>query len=162
MTGLAFIEPLGIIMKDMADDKKERKWNWDLFDKTPNRPGAKGNNDPYAGQDELSSESRMSDVEMERLSDLLERAVPLIEQVNSLYNQYRMGTERKPPIERRQVLDQVMNSIQLMRKPTEGARFRVRQIAAKYMSYKDRWDRILKAMESSGDPHAKKGFKRGA
>lgn len=119
-------------------DKNERKWNWDLFD------GTKKSND--------TREIDVSDAEMEKLQELMGRALPLIEQVNSLYNQYRAGVERRPPLERRNTLEQVMTSIQSMRKPNASARFQVRQIVSKYLSYKDRWDRIIQAIEMGQDP----------
>jgi Mg2+ and Co2+ transporter CorA len=122
-------------------DKK--KWNWDLYGGTANKR-----------EDSVTID--MSDTEMQRLSDLLDRAVPLIEQVNSLYNQFKMGTERRPPNERQAHLDQVITAIQSMRKPTESARFRVRQLVSKYLAYKDRWDRILKAVENSTNPQVKR------
>lgn len=125
----------------MAQEQK-KKWNWDLYEGTAKK------------DDSMIVD--MSEAELQRLSDLLDRAVPLIEQVNSLYNQFRMGVEKRPPNERQSQLDQVITAIQSMRKPTEGARFRVRQLVSKYMAYKDRWDRILKIVENGTNPQVKR------
>jgi hypothetical protein len=117
----------------------ERKWNWDLFEgKT---------------EEKTTADGEVNQAEVEKLTELVNRAIPLIEQVNSLYNQYRNGAEKRAPLERRSQLDQVIQSIQLMRKPTESQRFQVRQIVSKYLSYKDRWDRMLRAMETGNDPY---------
>ena len=123
---------------DMAKETA-RKWNWDVFEK----PGTK---------DKEQVDVEMSDSELEKLNELIERAGPLIEQVNSLYNQYRCGVDKRPPNERRNTLDQVITSLQFIRKPTASARFCVRQVISKYLAYKDRWDRIVATMETGKDP----------
>ncbi len=128
----------------MAD--KVKKWNWELFENP-------------SGKAKEKIDIEMSDAELEKLSELLERAMPLIEQVNSLYNQYRCGVDKRPPNERRSNLDQVINSLQFMRKPSASARFRVRQVIAKYMAYKDRWDRIVAQMETGRDAYASRRMK---
>ena len=119
-----------------------RKWNWELYENPS--VGGKGPKEKI--------DIEMSDVELEKLSELLERATPLIEQVNSMYNQYRCGVDKRPPNERRATLDQVINSLQFMRKPTASARFRVRQVISKFLAYKDRWDRVMAMMETGKDP----------
>jgi len=84
----------------------------------------------------------------EKLDELIERGEPLIEQVNNLYNQYFSGAERLPPVERRKQLDQLMQTIQLMAKPTAGIRFKCEALLNQYNTYKDRWERMLRDLES--------------
>jgi hypothetical protein len=83
-----------------------------------------------------------------KLEELIARAEPLIEQVNSLYMQYFAGTERKAPGERRLHLEQIMTSLLMMHKPTPAIRFRVGGIQSTYNQYRDRWDRMMRDVES--------------
>ncbi len=83
-----------------------------------------------------------------KIDELLARATPLIEQVNALYNQYIAGVESRPPLERRKHLDQVMQTLQSMAKPTATLQFRSSNLQSSYMTHKDRWDRMMKDLES--------------
>jgi hypothetical protein len=78
----------------------------------------------------------------------LEKAETLIDQVNGLYNQYLSGIETKPPIERRKVLEQLMGQLQSMPKPTSTQQFRFNSLNASYLTHRDRWDRMLRDIES--------------
>lgn len=96
-----------------------------------------------------------------KVDDLMRRAEPLMEQVNSLYNQYAAGTEQRPPIERRKNLDQLMVSIQMMNKPTQAQQFRANNLLANFNLHKQRWERLLKGIESGeirrhADPRGRK------
>ena len=83
-----------------------------------------------------------------QLDTMLLQAEPLIEQVNSLYNQYLAGVERAPPIERRKLLEQLMAAILATPKPTQSYQFRANGTNSKYLTYRDRWDRMMKDLES--------------
>ncbi len=84
----------------------------------------------------------------EKFEELILRAGPLIDQVNGLYNQYIAGVESRPPLERRKQLDQVMLTLQAMSKPTSAAQFRYTNLNSSYMAHKDRWDRMMKDLET--------------
>jgi hypothetical protein len=88
------------------------------------------------------------DGSVERFLELLGRAEPLIEQVNALYNQYLSGVERRAPAERRQQLDQLMMTLQTMSKPTQALQFRFNTLNASYATFRERWDRMCKDLES--------------
>ena len=79
---------------------------------------------------------------------LIEQATPLIEQLNNLYNQFFAGAEKVPPTERRKQLDQTMASIMLSSKPTPQMQFRCQTLNQSYISARDRWDRMMKDLES--------------
>lgn len=81
------------------------------------------------------------------LQDLLDRIPPLIEQVNQLYNMYFSGAEKRPPVERRQYLDQCIAQLGAFPKPTQAAQFRATTLLQTYQTHKDRWDRLLKQRE---------------
>ena len=84
----------------------------------------------------------------EKLDDLLARAEPLVEQLNNLYNIYASGAELNPPIERRKNLEQVMVTLQMMPKPTPGALYKYTAIQGKFQTYRNRWDKLMKDLES--------------
>lgn len=84
----------------------------------------------------------------EKLLELMKRAEPMIEQVNTLYRQYLSGAEKRPPVERRMHLDQLMVTILAMGKPTSGIQFRASTLINHYNVYKEKWEKLLKAKES--------------
>ncbi|MEO5968487.1 MAG: hypothetical protein ABIQ95_01060 [Bdellovibrionia bacterium] len=84
----------------------------------------------------------------EKLDELLLRADPLVEQLNNLYNIYISGAEQIPPTERRKNLDQIMVTLQMISKPTPGALYKYTAIYSKYESYRNRWDKMMKDLES--------------
>ena len=94
------------------------------------------------------SGSRTGEAETDKLLEGFERAEPLIEQLNSLYNQYITGVEQKPPLERRKQLDQLMTMMQGLGKPTSAYQFRFNSLNASYVAHRERWDRMLKDLES--------------
>ena len=83
-----------------------------------------------------------------KLDELMRRAEPLIEQVNSLYRQYSTGVESRPPIERRKQLEALISSVTMMAKPTAAYRFRFSSLNSSYLSYRDKWDKLVKDVES--------------
>ncbi len=89
----------------------------------------------------------------EKLVELIQRAEPMIEQLNNLYNMYFAGAEKRPPIERRSQLDQLMATLQLMSKPTPALQFRFSTLQSQYITHRDRWEKLLKQHEKSGRRH---------
>lgn len=98
--------------------------------------------------EEQKDEQGFSPDYITKLNELLERAEPLIMSVNSSYNQFAAGVEVRPPLERRVQLDQMMNTLMLMAKPTPAYRFRYQSLQSTYSSYKQRWDRMMTDIES--------------
>jgi hypothetical protein len=96
----------------------------------------------------LKSTSSSGDATIDQLLEFFLRAEPMIEQVNNLYGQYLAGLEMRPPIERRKQLDQLMNSLQLMNKPTQAYQFRYSTLNASYQAFRDKWDRLCRDLES--------------
>jgi hypothetical protein len=88
----------------------------------------------------------------EKLIELLDRVEPLMEQVNILYSQYFTGVERLPPVERRKQLDQIMNSLALISKPTQVLQFRFKSVQSRFQSFCDQWERKLRDLESGKGP----------
>ena len=80
--------------------------------------------------------------------DLMSRLEPMIDQVDSLYIQYVKGVERRPPLERRKTLDQLMATVSMMGKPTQGAQFRYNTLHASYNTHRDKWDKMLRDLEA--------------
>lgn len=83
----------------------------------------------------------------DKFLELILRAEPLIEQLNNLYNMYFTGVEKIPPIERRKQLDQLMLSLQMMPKMNAAALFKYNNIYSKFISYRDRWEKMMKNFE---------------
>jgi len=83
-----------------------------------------------------------------RFEELITRAEPMIEQVESLYMQYIRGVEKRPPLERRKQLEQIMMTLQYMPKATQSTQFRYNAVHARFVTHKDRWDRLTRDLES--------------
>jgi hypothetical protein len=84
----------------------------------------------------------------QRLSELLDRVGPLLEQLNNLYAMFIAGVERRPPIERRQVLEAMIQQIGGLPKPTPAISFRVQTVLTSFNSHRDRWDKMLRDREN--------------
>ncbi|MBN22150.1 MAG: hypothetical protein CL678_12795 [Bdellovibrionaceae bacterium] len=84
---------------------------------------------------------------LEKFMELLERAEPLLEKVNSLYLQYFGGIEKFPPRIQKEQLDQIMKTLTLMNKATPSMKFRFDNIQSQYLSYQRRWEKKLKEMQ---------------
>lgn len=105
-------------------------------------PGAAGAGRPG------TQPGRTGDAATDKLLELFQRAEPLIEQLNNLYNQFLAGVEQRPPLERRKQLDQTMATLQMMNKPTPAYQFRYTTLNASYITHRDRWERLCKDLES--------------
>ncbi len=84
----------------------------------------------------------------QKLEGLTHQAEVLIEQVDRLYTLYFQGMEKLPPIQKRKILDDMMDQIDREAKPTAQQRFKAQSARTKYSTYKDRWDKKLKDLES--------------
>lgn len=89
----------------------------------------------------------LSDPTGDKFIELIERAEPMIEQLNTLYNMYAAGAEKLPPTERRKQLDQTMTALQMLNKGTLANRFRYNSVQNRYQSHCERWDRMMKSLE---------------
>ncbi len=84
----------------------------------------------------------------QKLLELLDRAGPMMEQLNNLYAMFFAGVEKRPPIERRQVLEAVMQQIAGLPRPTPALAFRVQTVMASFTAHRDRWDKQLRDREN--------------
>lgn len=73
---------------------------------------------------------------------------PMLEQLNNLYNQYVNGVEGHPPVLKRQQIDQLMFTLHMSPKHTQGLRYRADTIYARFVAYRNRWDRLLRDIEA--------------
>jgi len=133
-------------MREREDerDEEERK---EILERAL-KSGGKGGGDTLSGASGAKFE------------ELAHRAEPLIEQVNNLYQMYATGLEPRPPMEQRKMLDQLVTTMATMGKPTPAQQFRFSNLQQKYTAYKDRWERLLKDIES-GKIKRITGAKRG-
>jgi hypothetical protein len=123
------------------DDYRERKRRRDEEDDKEREKELLGRTDGVIRKSDLSG------VSSEKVDELILRAEPMIDQIQGLYNQYLSGIEKHPPNERRKQLEQLMYTLQLVSKPTAGLQFRYQTLNAKYVSYRERWDKVLKDLE---------------
>jgi len=84
----------------------------------------------------------------DKFEELVERAGPMIDQLNNLYNMFFAGAEKLPPIERRKQLDQILNALTLMPKATANQRFRFATLQNQYITFRDKWDKQIKDLEA--------------
>lgn len=82
------------------------------------------------------------------LIDLIGKCEVLMEQITNLYGMWIQGFERTPPITQRSHLDDLVLKIRSSAQPSANLRFRIAEFNTKYSTYKDKWDRILKDVES--------------
>jgi hypothetical protein len=98
----------------------------------PRFPGSKPEEDVTAGS----------------MAELFDRIEPLIERLNSLYNQYILGVELRPPREVRSQLDQLAAKLRSLGKPTPAQQFRFSTLYNSYMTHCDRWDKMCRDLET--------------
>jgi hypothetical protein len=101
-----------------------------------------------AGVTASESTSVKADMDSEKLAGLLESTRTLIDQLNNLYNMYFQGVEQRPPSEKRRLLDKTMEQLMNVPKPTAAALFRFHSLQSNYLTYKDRWDRMMRDLEA--------------
>ncbi|MCM2323616.1 MAG: hypothetical protein NDJ90_10190 [Oligoflexia bacterium] len=83
-----------------------------------------------------------------KMDELMNRVEPMILSVNSSFNMFAAGVEIRPPNERLAQLEQMMNTLMMMAKPTPAYRFRFQNIQGTYNTYKRKWDKLLQDIES--------------
>lgn len=90
-----------------------------------------------------------SNESVQNLDEWLSKADTLIEQIQNLYQLYLNGMERLPPLtHRKQLEDLFSHKINLAAKTSASLKFKSQQLLTKYTTYKDKWDRIHKDLES--------------
>lgn len=100
-------------------------------------------------RDDIKSDSdKAREDHVEKLLRTFDRVEPLMEQLNTLYNQYKVGLERTPPIQLRKQLDELFAALVYMQKPTAAYLYRYNTLYHRYNSYKEKWDRLVKDVES--------------
>jgi hypothetical protein len=82
------------------------------------------------------------------LIELLTKCEVMMEQITNLYGMWIQGMERMPPKVQRSHLEDLILKIQAAPKPTANLRFRVAEFHTKYSTFRDKWERILKDVES--------------
>ena len=80
--------------------------------------------------------------------DMIAKAEVMIEQVQNLYHMYISGLERLPPVTQRKLLEDLLQKIQSAPKPTASLNFRVSAFTAKLQTYREKWDKLMKDVES--------------
>ena len=125
--------------EDEQDADFERKRNLKQGGAPGALPGSK--RDSFAGPAPAGDDNQ-------KLTDLLDRIPPMIEQLNNLYNMYFSGAERLPPIERRSLLDAAVLQLTNLPKPTPALTFRATNLIQTYNTNRDRWDRKLRELET--------------
>ena len=81
------------------------------------------------------------------VNELLLRVEPLIHQLDNLYRSFVIGLEKRPPVERRAHLDRTMETLALTNKNNATLQFRYKTLHARYMTHRERWDKILRDFE---------------
>jgi hypothetical protein len=95
------------------------------------------------------------------INGLLGDIEPMIEQVNTLYRMFGAGVERLPPTQKRAQLQRLVDQLLATPKPTPTIRFRVGATIGKYNTMRDKWDRLMKDIESGKiTPFVKSGSRR--
>jgi hypothetical protein len=93
------------------------------------------------------SASEANKIVGDKFTELILRVEPMMEQLNNLYNMFVSGMEKVAPIEKRKQLDQMMLNIQNMPKYNPSQLFKSNNIHSKYVSYRDRWDKLMRDLE---------------
>ena len=83
-----------------------------------------------------------------QIDELISRATPMVEQINSLYNMFSTGIERLPPNEKRKQLEALIIQLQNTPKPNQTYNFRASSLITHYTSMREKWDRIMRDVES--------------
>jgi hypothetical protein len=86
--------------------------------------------------------------QVHKLDELFSNIPVILEQLQNLYNQYIAGVEKKPPLERRKVLENLIAQMVALPKTTPAQQFRYNSVYSSYQSHKERWDRMIKDLES--------------
>ena len=126
-------------------EKTDKASPWRKFkiqDKTVSSTRAK------AIQEGAVETTKLEKLKTDEVEELLQKIDPLIEQLNNLYHMYLAGVEKRPPVERRRVLDSMVRKILDSNKQTLGVKFRASTLASRYQMHCERWDKQLRALET--------------
>ena len=102
----------------------------------------------YKGAQARKETAAPEKVSGEKFLEMLDRVEPSIQSLNNSYNQFIAGAEKLPPIEKRKALDQLMASLTSSPKPTQSLQFRFQTMWTQYRTYADKWDKLMKDLES--------------
>jgi hypothetical protein len=94
----------------------------------------------------LNSGARSPSEELELLARQIE---PLLEQLNSLYQMYLQGLEKRPPIEKRALLDRLLVQLNDLSKTNASIRFRSQTLVTSAHTRIELWNRQLKKFETA-------------
>ena len=84
---------------------------------------------------------------MSDAASLISQANILLEQVHHLYAQYFARVAKLPPLVERTRLEQIITAIDRAEKGTPAAKFQAQQVHAKFVTYRDLWDRKTRELE---------------
>lgn len=85
----------------------------------------------------------------DRIRALMAQIEPRIEQVHQLYRQYFSGVEKRPPKVMHEQLQQQIVSLKASQKPTPSLKFQADTLIARFTTYQQQWEKLLKQMETS-------------
>jgi len=80
--------------------------------------------------------------------DLIAKAEVMLEQIQNLYHMYISGLERLPPVTQRKLLEDLAHKILAAPKPTASLSFRANSFTTKIQTYRDKWDKLMRDVES--------------
>jgi hypothetical protein len=80
--------------------------------------------------------------------ELLKKSEVLIEQINTLLNQYLQGAQKTPPTELRIQLESILTKLSKEKTNKVSFKFKYQTIHARYLTYRERWDKITRDLES--------------
>jgi hypothetical protein len=96
----------------------------------------------------VNREMRDKSEEKSPLLRMLSRADLQLEQIQHLYNMYVAGVERTPPHSQRKQIDELFFKMMGVPKNNQTLLFRFNQFQTKFNTYKDRWERLMRDIES--------------
>lgn len=79
---------------------------------------------------------------------MIARADMMLEQVQHLFNMYVAGIEMTPPHTQRKQLQDLYQKVVTAPKNSTNILFRANQFVTKYNMYHDRWERLMKDIET--------------
>jgi hypothetical protein len=94
------------------------------------------------------AEKEKEETPAQKMESLIVRIEPMIDQITNLYNQFGTGVERLPPTERRKQLEALITQLEALPKTNQTYKFRAQTVVGRYSLMTQRWDRILKDIES--------------
>lgn len=119
-----------------SDDRRKRRWR-EREDEAEQERLKKKNPEKY-----------LEENPEEKFKKLFEQVEPLLEQLNNLYRNYVNGVEKRPPLERRKRLDQLITTLQMLPKSTSKMRFDFQMMFARYQTQSALWDKMLRKLEA--------------